>query len=100
MRALLTLVVALAGCGADTEEPSDADVALARAMCSDLKDGASMFQMHAQAVQFYRGSGRSEDAAQLAAAELEDLATREYCPAFRADFEATIPYEEWIEPNE
>lgn len=102
------LVIAglLAGCGSSTAErpqveaPSDADVELARAMCSDLEGGASMFQMHAQAVEFYRGSGRSEDAVQLAAAELEDLATREYCPAFRDEFEATITYEDWIAPDE
>lgn len=73
------------------------DERLARSMCSDLEDGLSMFQMHSQAVGFYRDQGRSDDAAQLAAAQLEDLATREYCPAFRDDFEATIAYEQWIE---
>jgi hypothetical protein len=56
------------------------------------------FQIHSQAVEHYRGTGRSEDAAQLAAAKLEDLASREYCPQFREGFEATYTYETWIKP--
>ncbi len=67
-------------------------------MCADLSDGFSMFQMHAQAVEHYRESDRGEDAVQLAAAKLEDLATSEYCPEFRDAFEATIAYETWIKP--
>lgn len=94
MRALIIVALALTACGGSGA--SDDDERLARAMCSDLSDGLSMFQMHAQAVEYYR-DGRSEDAAQLAAAELEDLATSEYCPAFRDEFEATIVYETWIE---
>ena len=74
---------------------SDDERNLARAMCDDLKSGASMFQMHSQAVEFYRKS-RSEDAAQLAAAQMEDRATRSYCPEFRDEFEGTIAYQEWI----
>jgi len=77
------------------ESTTDGD--LAEAMCADLRDGMSMFQMHAQAVEFYR-DGRSEDAAQSAAAHLEDDATRRYCPEFRDEFEATFAYEDWIAP--
>ncbi len=88
IRAMLLMAV-IAGCGgsaSDAPEPvSDDEERLAEAMCNDLSDGLSMFQMHSQAVEFYR-DGRSEDAAQLAAAELEDLATREYCPEFRDAF--------------
>ena len=91
-------VAMLAGCAEASVNVSDDDEQLARAMCGDLEDGLSLFQMHSQAVEFYRGTGRSEDAAQLAAAELEDLATREFCPAFRDEFEATHVYEQWIEP--
>ena len=95
-RALLFVAV-LAGCGgAAGETTSDADARLAQAMCSDLEAGMSMFQMHAAAVEHYEGTGRSGNAVQLAAAKLEDLATREYCPEYRDEFEATITYEEWI----
>lgn len=94
IRAALVALL-LAGCGGNSV--SSDDERLARAMCGDLSDGFSMFQMHSQAVEHYRESGRSKDASQLAAAELEDLATREYCPEFRDDFEATIAYDKWIE---
>lgn len=99
IRALVVAAV-LAGCGGNGGSASEDDERLARAMCDDLSGGFSMFQMHSQAVEFYRETGRSEDAAQLAAAELEDLATREYCPQFRDEFEATFTYEQWIAPNE
>jgi hypothetical protein len=91
------IAVALANAASDDPSAASADERLARAMCADLSDGFSWFQMHSQAVEHYR-DGRSEDAAQLAAAELEDLASRKYCPEFRAGFEATITYETWIKP--
>jgi len=96
----LVLVAVMTGCGGTVGDgpgsASDED-RLAQSMCADLSAGFSMFQMHSQAVDHYR-DGRSEDAAQLAASELEDLATGEFCPEFRDDFEATIWYETWIEP--
>ena len=96
---LIGVVMILQGGGGSAPTvTSEDDEQLAKAMCSDLSDGFSMFQMHSQAVEHYRGRGRSGDAAQLAAAKLEDLATREYCPQFRDDFEATFTYEEWIAP--
>jgi len=104
MRALVVLAVVLVGCGSantptnNDDTSTNNDEQLARAMCTDLRNGLSMFQMHAQAVDYYRGTGRSEGAAQLAAAQLEDLATSDYCPEFRDEFEATITYEEWIAP--
>jgi hypothetical protein len=95
-RQLVALLIAgtIVACSAPSES---GDEELARAMCSDLEAGLSLFQLHSQAVEHYR-DGRSEDAAQLAAAELEDLATREYCPEFRDEFEATFVYEQWIAP--
>ena len=98
---VLVAVLVLVGIGisvTNQDSGSDRDT-LAEAMCDDLESGFSMFQMHAQAVSHYR-DGRSEDAAQLAAAELEDLATRRHCPAFRDEFEATITYQQWIAPDE
>jgi hypothetical protein len=86
------------GAGGDGPSAASAEERLARAMCGDLSDGFSWFQIHSQAVEHYRGTGRSEDAAQLAAAKLEDLASREYCPQFREGFEATYTYETWIKP--
>ena len=95
-RLALVAVVVLVGIAiALTNEKTPNDRDLAQAMCADLRDGMSLFQMHAQAVEVYR-DGRSEDAAQSAAAHLEDDATRSYCPEFRDDFEATIAYEDWI----
>ena len=98
---LIVVILVLLGINVAISNPKQEDVAgsdanLAQAMCADLRDGFSLFQMHSQAVSFYRES-RSEDAAQLAAAEIEDLATRRYCPEFRDEFEATFVYEDWIE---
>lgn len=92
-------VVVLIGIGIAVSNNGDSttDSDLAQAMCADLRDGMSMFQMHAQAVEFYR-DGRSEDAAQSAAAHLEDDATSRHCPEFRDEFEATFVYEDWIAP--
>ena len=101
MRGVLVLTVVLVGCGGSAstpDTPSDDHAQLAQAMCADLRDDFSMFQMHAQAVEFYQERGRSGDAAQLAAAQLEDLATSRYCPEFREAFEATFAYEDWIAP--
>lgn len=98
IRALIVAAL-LAACGGGGGASED-DSRLASAMCADLRDGMSFFQMHSQAVEHYRETGRSENAAQLAAAELQDLATSEHCPQFRDDFEATIAYEQWIAPNE
>lgn len=101
---LLLIALLLTGCGAtqtgDTDDSrgSSEQQRLAKAMCSDLEDGASMFQMHSQAVEFYTELGRSPDAAQLAAATIEDIATGDYCPEFRDEFEATFAYEDWIAP--
>ena len=95
--AVVVLVgIAIALTNEKTPSADDNDRTLAQAMCDDLEDGMSLFQMHSQAVSYYRES-RSENAAQSAAAHLEDLATRTYCPAFRDDFEATVMYEDWIE---
>ena len=93
---LVLLGINVAISNRDREEASGGE-SLEEAMCADLRDGMSMFQMHAQAVEFYR-DGRSEDAAQSAAAHLEDDATRRYCPEFRDEFEATFAYEDWIAP--
>lgn len=95
---LVVAYLASQGGGSNDDTPTNDDEQLARAMCTDLRDDFSMYQMHASAVDYYRGTGRSEDAAQLAAAELEDLATSDFCPAFRDAFEATITYEKWIAP--
>lgn len=97
----LTAVLLLAGCGDDSSDAStDAadDQRLAEAMCADLEDGMSLLQLHRQAVDYYQGHAFIGDSAQSAAAQLEDLATREHCPQFRDEFEATIIYEKWIAP--
>ena len=94
--ALVLIGIQVATSNPKTPSADDNDRTLAQAMCDDLEDGMSLFQMHSQAVSYYRES-RSENAAQSAAAHLEDLATRTYCPAFRDDFEATVVYEDWIE---
>ena len=94
--ALVLIGIQVATSNPKTPSADDNDRTLAQAMCDDLEDGMSLFQMHSQAVSYYR-QNRSENAAQSAAAHLEDLATRTYCPAFRDDFEATFVYEDWIE---
>lgn len=94
---LALAALAVAGCG---DEASDDDTEMAEAMCSDLDSGMSLMQLHGQAVEHYRGTDRSEDAAQLAAAEIEDLATSEHCPEHREAFEATIAYQDWIAPQD
>lgn len=99
IRGLLAAVL-LAGCGGQAGGGGDDDARLAEAMCADLTDGMSMFQIHSQGVKYYERLGRSPDAAQLAAAQLEDRATSKHCPDFRSDFEATITYERWILPGD
>lgn len=96
-RLALVAVVVLVGIAiALTNDKTPTDRDLAQAMCADLRDGMSLFQIHSQGVKHYREIGRSEDAAQSAAAHLEDDATRSYCPEFRHAFEATYAYEDWI----
>lgn len=92
------VVAGIAAALSNGESAVSSDDDLAQAMCADLRDGFSLFQMHSQAVEHYRNLGRSEDAAQSAAAHLEDDATREHCPQFRDEFEATFAYEQWIAP--
>ncbi|MCV0403584.1 MAG: hypothetical protein K5924_07705 [Chloroflexi bacterium] len=70
---------------------------MAEAMCVDLRNGMTVFELHIKAIEFYRVEGTGDDA-ELRAARLEDLATREYCPEFREAFEATFTYRQWIAP--
>jgi alkaline phosphatase len=91
IRAML-LVAFIAGCvdaGGAPEHTESDDERPARAVCDDLSGGISMFGVHSRAIEFYR-DGRGEDGAGIAAAKLEDLATREYCPQFRDGFEAVV----------
>lgn len=83
-------------CSTGSPEPTQ-DEKFAQAICADLRDGQSLFQIHSTALDYYRETrDTSEDANQLASAKLQDLATREYCPKFRADFEKTLLYEKWV----
>lgn len=103
--AILTLTATLlvaASCGDDDSgDATDPDRELAEAMCNDLGDGASFLQIHAHAVSYYQELGdRSDDAIQLAAAELEDLATSEICTEHRDEFEQSASYTDWIAPQQ
>lgn len=53
--AAVLLLVACSSTAPASREPT-ADQRLQLAMCADLEDGFSLFQMHSQAVEHYRGS--------------------------------------------